>query len=455
MKMLRDKIEFESAGVKLAGLLESSDANPIRAYALFAHCFTCSKDIAAASRISRALVGLGYAVLRFDFTGLGNSDGDFSNTNFSSNVEDLIAAADFLRNEHRAPQLLIGHSLGGAAVLKAAVSIAEVTAIATIGAPFNAEHVSKQLADDLEKISKHGAAEVDLAGRKFKIKKQFVDDIRSQQNDHIGRLRRALLILHSPIDKTVNIAEAEKIYLQALHPKSFISLDNADHLLTRAEDAEYVAACISAWASRYLPEPAPKKEAEPIDATARDAGQNHYAGNSAETDPYRDLYAGLGVWASRFLPAISVHRRSDASLPKGHVNISERNKRFARDVESDSHVWIADEPVEAGGQDLGPDPYEHLLAGLGACTSMTLRMYANHKKLALEDVQVVLNHQRSHADDCEDCDGDKKFVDVIRRKITLKGELSPAERKRLMEIADRCPVHLTLENAPKIVTEEM
>ena len=225
MATKRNKLEFDSNGIKLAGLLESSDSNPVRAYALFAHCFTCSKDIAAASRISRALVALGYAVLRFDFTGLGNSDGDFSNTNFSSNVEDLVAAADFLRSEFRAPQLLIGHSLGGAAVLKAAAKIEEVTAIATIGAPFNAEHVSKQLDSDLEKISKEGEAEVDLAGRKFKIKKQFVDDIRNQQNDHIAKLRRALLILHSPVDETVNIAEAEKIYQQALHPKSFISLD--------------------------------------------------------------------------------------------------------------------------------------------------------------------------------------------------------------------------------------
>ena len=253
MAVKRNKVEFESNGIKLAGLLESSDSDAVRAYALFAHCFTCSKDIAAASRISRALVALGYTVLRFDFTGLGNSDGDFSNTNFSSNVEDLVAAADFLRSEFQAPQLLIGHSLGGAAVLKAAQSIDEVTAIATIGAPFDAQHVSKQLGSDLEKISKDGEAEVDLAGRKFKIKKQFVDDIRSQNNDHIAKLRRALLILHSPVDATVNIAEAGKLYVEAKHPKSFISLDKADHLLSQREDSEYVAACISAWARRFLP----------------------------------------------------------------------------------------------------------------------------------------------------------------------------------------------------------
>lgn len=402
----RNKLEFESDGIKLAALLESSDASPIRAYALFAHCFTCSKDIAAASRISRALVNLGYAVLRFDFTGLGNSDGDFSNTNFSSNVDDLVAAADFLRSEFQAPQLLIGHSLGGAAVLKAAGRISEVTAVATIGAPFNAEHLSKQLGADLDKISAEGEAEVNLAGRKFNIKKQFIDDIRSQENEHISQLRRALLILHSPVDETVNIAEAEKIYLEALHPKSFISLDSADHLLSRVEDSQYVAACISAW-------------------------------------------------ASRFLPTTEIIEKKPSGIRKGHILVGERNKHFARDVQSDNHVWVADEPVKLGGHDLGPDPYEHLLAGLGACTSMTLRMYANLKKLPLEDIKVELNHQRNHLEDCEDCEGSKKYIDVIERNITLKGDLTQDQRKRLMEIANRCPVHLTMENNPQIMTKEI
>lgn len=464
MAVTRSKIEFRSNGIKLAGLLESPDSNVVRGYALFAHCFTCSKNIAAATRISRALVALGYTVLRFDFTGLGNSDGDFSNTNFSSNVEDLIAAADFLRSEYHAPQLLIGHSLGGAAVLKAAASIEEVTAIATIGAPFNAEHVSKQLESDLQQISDEGEAEVDLAGRKFKIKKQFVDDIRSQQNDHIAKLRRALLILHSPVDETVNIAEAEKIYLQALHPKSFISLDKADHLLSRAEDSEYVAACISAWASRYLPEASANEQqestlkepaAKPEDRARTANRLSSAGGTNAESDPYQHLHAGLGRWANRFLPETDLVRRNTAQLGKGHVRVDERNKQFARDVQTDSHSWIADEPSSVGGQDLGPDPYEHLLAGLGACTSMTLRMYANRKKLALEDIQIELSHKRSHAQDCEDCESKSKFVDVIERNITLKGELTDAERKRLLEIADRCPVHLTLENDPKIVTREV
>lgn len=251
----RTKIEFDSNDIKLAGLLETPEDNDVKAYALFAHCFTCGKDIAAASRISRALVNLGFGVLRFDFTGLGNSDGDFANTNFSSNVEDLVAAADYLRKNHKAPSMIIGHSLGGAAVLKAAGDIPEIAAVVTIAAPFQTHHVSKQFGEDVEKIEKEGEAEVCLAGRKFKVKKQFLDDIGSQNSDHIRKLDRALLILHSPVDATVGIAEAEKIYKEALHPKSFISLDKADHLLSKAADSEYAAACISAWSSRFLSNP--------------------------------------------------------------------------------------------------------------------------------------------------------------------------------------------------------
>lgn len=252
MPAIRKKIEFLSNGQALAGLLETPQDGLVKAYALFAHCFTCGKEIAAASRIARAMVGKGFGVLRFDFTGLGNSDGDFGNTNFSSNVDDLVSAADFLRENYQAPKLLIGHSLGGAAVLKAASSIGEVTALATIGAPFHIEHVSKQFSKDIVKIMREGEAEVNLAGRKFSVKRQFVLDIQSQTSDHIKNLRRALLVMHSPIDEVVSIDEAEKIYKYALHPKSFISLDSANHLLTRSEDSEYAAACISAWASRFL-----------------------------------------------------------------------------------------------------------------------------------------------------------------------------------------------------------
>ena len=249
----RSKIEFNSNNIKLAGLLETPENTDVRAYALFAHCFTCGKDIVAASRISKSLVNLGFGVLRFDFTGLGNSDGDFANTNFSSNVEDLIAAADYLRESHKAPRMIIGHSLGGAAVLKAAGDIPEIAAVVTIGAPFQTHHVSKQFGENVEKIEKEGEAEVNLAGRKFKVKKQFLDDIGSQSSDHIRKLDKALLILHSPVDATVGIAEAEKIYKEALHPKSFISMDKADHLLSKAADSQYAATCIAAWSSRFIP----------------------------------------------------------------------------------------------------------------------------------------------------------------------------------------------------------
>jgi alpha/beta superfamily hydrolase len=251
MASTREKIVFDSNGVSLAGALEKPEGD-IKGYVLFAHCFTCGKDIAAASRISRALVALNFAVLRFDFTGLGGSDGDFENTNFSSNVEDLVAAAKFLRQSYNAPCILIGHSLGGAAVLKAAAEIPEADAIVTIGAPFQTHHVSKQFGGNLEIIEKEGEALVNLAGRQFKVKKQFLDDIGSQSSDHIRKMDKALLILHSPVDTIVSIAEAEKIYKEALHPKSFISLDKADHLLSKAADSEYAAVCISAWSSRFL-----------------------------------------------------------------------------------------------------------------------------------------------------------------------------------------------------------
>lgn len=249
---MRQKVEFNSGEHTLSGLLESPDSD-IKFYALFAHCFTCGKDIAAASRISRALVAKGIAVLRFDFTGLGNSDGDFANTNFSSNIQDLVAAADFLREKYNAPKLLIGHSLGGAAVLGVAKYIPESVAIATIGAPSDAAHVAHNFAAQIDDIEANGVADVKLAGRIFKIQKQFLDDINSYGNDHINKLKKALLVMHSPVDKTVKITEAEKIYQAALHPKSFVSLDNADHLLSDKKDSDYAADVIAAWASRYVP----------------------------------------------------------------------------------------------------------------------------------------------------------------------------------------------------------
>jgi putative redox protein len=391
---MRKKVEFTSNGLTLSGALELPDT-PVRCYALFAHCFTCGKDVAAASRISRALNADGIAVLRFDFTGLGNSDGDFANTNFSSNIQDLLAACEFLREHYEAPALLIGHSLGGAAVLAMAAQVPEARAVATIGAPHHAEHVLHNFSASIDAIREQGVAEVTLAGRSFNIKRQFIEDLENYEGDGIGKLPKALLIMHAPGDDTVNIREAEKIYLEARHPKSFISLDDADHLVSRKADSDYVANCIVGWASRYLPE-RPEEEA--------------------------------------------------VALDKGQVLVRELNHRFTQQVFTDSHSWQADEPRALGGDDTGPDPYEHLLAALGTCTAMTLRMYANHKQLPLEHVEVELEHGREYLEDCADCEEDGKQIEVIDRSITLRGDLTPEQRDRLLQIADRCPVHRTLHS---------
>jgi len=400
----REKFEFKGhAGNSLAALLETPDREPI-AIALFSHCFTCGKDIAAASRIARSLVARGYAVMRFDFTGLGNSDGDFANTNFSSNVQDLVEAANHLRQRGMAPALLIGHSLGGTAVLSAAQAIPECVGVVTIGAPADAQHVSKQFACDIEVINKEGEAEVDLAGRKFTIKKQFLDDISATTVEHIGRLKPALLVMHSPIDATVNIREAERIYVAATHPKSFVSLDDADHLLTRATDAEFVASVVSAWAARRV-------------------------GHDGKFERPK--------------------------LSPGEVYVTEKDRKFMLDVISDTHQWVADEPVRVGGKNTGPDPYEHLLASVGTCTAMTLRMYAQRKKWPLENASVTLRHLREHLTDCETCDEKPQQLDIIDRDIVLTGDLDDAQRSRLMEIADRCPVHRTLTGQLEIRTREV
>lgn len=399
--MARQKVTFPGQYGELAGALETPSTPPL-AYAIFAHCFTCGKDSAAASRISRTLAARGIAVLRFDFTGLGNSDGDFASAGFSANINDLVAAADYLRKLHQAPALLIGHSLGGTAVLAAAERIPEAKAIVTLGSPSSPEHVIKQFAADIEAIDRDGQAGVKLAGRDFQINKSFLDDLRNTElTERIRGLRRALLVMHAPYDTLVSVDEAGRIFQSALHPKSFVSLDDADHLLTRVQDAQYAANTIVAWASRYLPQP----ESSAAEAVAG-----------------------------------------------GHVRIGEGNKKFLRHVTCDDHTWLADEPTRVGGDNLGPDPYEHLLAALGTCTSMTIRMYANRKGLPLEDVEVELSHSREHASDCEGCEESGTKIDVITRVVHLYGDLEPEQRQRLLEIADRCPVHRTLENEIRVNT---
>lgn len=393
-----------SDGIELSASLDLPQGTP-RAFALFAHCFTCSKDTLAARRIARALAEHGIAVLRFDFTGLGASDGEFANSTFSSNVADLVLAADHLRKQHRAPQLLIGHSLGGAAVLAAAAQIPEATAVVTIAAPSDPSHVTHLFAEHVDTIRAQGSVEVSLAGRPFTIKREFLDDV-AERNlaAAIAKLHKALLILHAPTDDTVGIDNATRIFVAARHPKSFVSLAGADHLLTDPRDAAYVAGLIANWAERYLA-PAPH-QAVPED--------------------------------------IAAARR---------VVVSEtRQGKFQQSIALGPHRITADEPLAAGGDDSGPGPYDLLLAALGACTSMTLRLYADRKALPLDLVTVTLAHSKIHAEDCAECDTKVGMIDQLERVITLDGALDADQRSKLMEIADKCPVHRTLTSEIRIIT---
>ena len=390
-----------ASGATLAARLEAPAERP-RAYALFAHCFTCSKDSKAATYISAALAERGIAVLRFDFTGLGGSEGDFASTNFSSNIGDLVAAANFLRKTHRAPAVLIGHSLGGTAMLAAAQKIPETLAVATIGSPYDPDHVLRLLKDSLGAIQAEGEALVDIAGREFRIKKQFLDDIQGRKlGDTVARLGRALMVMHSPRDTIVGIDNATMIFTAAKHPKSFVSLDPADHLLSRREDAFYAGQLLAAWAERYL-------DVKPDEIPAP---------------------------------------------PPGKVLVREtREGKFTNQVVVGRHVIRADEPVAAGGLDSGLSPYDLLCAALGACTAMTLRFYADLKGIPLERVSVELKHEKIHATDCAECETKEGKIDRIERLIGLEGALDSAQRQKLLEIANKCPVHRTLHSEVVIPT---
>jgi putative redox protein len=381
--MPTESILFPGPRGELAARLDTPIGRP-RAYALFAHCFTCSKESKAAAYVSQALAGYGIATLRFDFSGL----------EFTSNIDDLLAAAGWLRENRAAPQVLAGHSLGGAAVLAAAGRIPEARAVATIGAPFDPAHVARLLKDSKAEIEAKGEAEVDLGGRPVTVSKAFLDDLgRQNPAETIGALRKPLLVFHSPRDTIVEIENASKIFLAAKHPKSFVSLDRADHLLTQKADAQYAATVLAAWASRYLDAP---KEAE-----------------AAETVPgVRVAEAGEG--------------------------------RFAQLVQAGRHRLRADEPVAVGGDDSGFGPYDLLLAALGACTSMTVRMYAEQKRWPLRRVSVELEHDKVHAADCAECETREGRIDRIERVLTLEGDLDDSQRQRLLEIANKCPVHRTL-----------
>ena len=408
--MASERLTFTNdRGDTLAAHLERPDTAPT-AYALFAHCFTCSKDLRAARTISQALCDRGFAVLRFDFTGLGESEGDFADTNFSSNAQDLAAAAAFLDAEYEAPALMIGHSLGGAAVLQAAHAVPSVQAVATIGAPADPGHVQHLLNDELETIKQQGQASVTLAGRSFTIKKQFLDDLDAQRmRDTIGDLGRPLLLFHSPVDQIVGVDNAAAIYKAARHPKSYVSLDQADHLLSTPADATYVAHVLAAWAVRYL------------DAAAADTPED---------------------------------AAPKADGPASGVTATTGTDGYRTPMQARHHALVADEPASLGGDDTGPTPYEYVSAGLAACTTMTLQMYARRKEWPLEAAHVDVQHEKVHAKDCAHCETQSGKIDRFTRTLTLEGDLTEAQRGRLIEIANKCPVHRTLHSEIDVVTTE-
>jgi putative redox protein len=403
MSIAAEKASFKGAlGHMLAARLDRPPHRP-RAYALFAHCFTCSKDIFAAARIAGALAARGVAVLRFDFTGLGASEGEFANTDFSSNVADLVAAADWLRETYDAPQLLIGHSLGGAAVLAAAARIPEARAVATVAAPSGPGHLRDLLKSSEAEIRRLGKAEVEIAGRRFTVTEKFLDDIATiNLKPAVASLGKALIVFHSPHDMTVGIENASEIFLAAKHPKSFVSLDDADHLLTRRTDAAYVADVIAAWSGRYLaPQSAPPSER---------TGEEEVLVRESRTG------------------------------------------RFMQEILAGSHLLFADEPATVGGDDAGPSPYQLLSAALGACTSMTMRLYAERKGIPLERATVRVAHEKIHAEDCAECETKAGMVDEFRRTIHLDGVLEEGQIQKLLEIADKCPVHRTLHSEVVVKT---
>ncbi len=405
MKETIVRVDFEGhSGAKLSARLDTP-SGPVRAYALFAHCFTCSKDLVAVRRLASELSRSGVAVLRFDFTGLGSSEGEFASTDFSSNVADILSAAAFLRERYEAPSLLIGHSLGGAAVLAVAKDVPEAKAVVTIGAPADTGHVLKNFGSSLSEIEARGEADVTLAGRSFRIGKKFVDDVRATHlADAIARMKKPLLVLHSPVDAVVGIENATTIFTSAKHPKSFVSLDKADHLLTNPDDAEFAAQVIVGWAGRYM---------------RRDTPQG-----TENVEHVRVTETGAG--------------------------------KFQNAVQAGRHRLFADEPESVGGLDTGPSPYDFLSMALGACTSMTLRMYADFKKLELGRVSVDVSHAKVHARDCEECSDEERSnggkIDRFERVITVDGAVPEALADKIEEIANKCPVHRTLEARAKVKT---
>lgn len=387
---------------QLAGRLELPLDQKPHNFVIFAHCFTCTKNLTAIKNVGRALTNAGFGVLRFDFTGLGESEGDFENTNFSGNVDDLIEAANFLEENYQAPTLIIGHSLGGAAAIFAASKLESIKAVAVINSPSDPSHVMHLLKDSEQEITKNGKARVNLGGVDFTIKKQFLDDLENNTlKDVVSELRKALLILHSPQDNTVGIKNAEKIYIAAHHPKSFVSLDGVDHLLSKKEDSMYVGEVIAGWASRYVEIP-PAKEIKSKSKVAASLGQD---------------------------------------------------EKFTTNLKVGDHYLIADEPKSFGGNNFGPSPYEFLSAGLAACTVMTIQMYARRKNWNVGNVSVHIDYSKDHAIDCQECEKDSSKIDTFKREIKLVGNLTDEQKAKLIQIADKCPVHKTLHSKTQIITK--
>lgn len=400
--MKKIDVSFKNAeGQELKGVLDLPLNETPDKFAIFAHCFTCNKNFHAPSNISRSLASQGYGVLRFDFTGLGDSEGSFEDTNFSGNVEDLISAAEFLKENYHSPSMIIGHSLGGAAALFASKEIESIKCMVTINAPSNLSHVKKHFESSMEEIEEQGFANIKIGGRGFRIKKHFVDDLDKNENaTALQEIKKALLIIHSPQDKIVSIEHAEELYRSAWHPKSFVSLDGADHMLSDRKDSEYTGNLIAAWASRY------------IEST-----------NIEELSTDHEVVANLG------------------------------KEGFTTQIKAGNHNLVADEPPKVGGSDLGPTPYELVSAGLAACTSMTIQMYARRKKWEIDNVETHVSYSKKHAEDCENCETSDARIDTFEREISLKGDLDEKKIKRLLEIADKCPVHKTLSTTGSIHTK--
>ncbi len=406
---MKTNVTFKSGSDQdLSGVLHQPENGSAKAYALFAHCFTCTKDIKAATNIANTLADRGIATLRFDFSGLGGSAGEFADSSFSTNIGDLLAAAKYLDEEHKAPELLIGHSLGGTAVLAASQNIPSAKAVVTIGSPATPDHILHVLDGHLEKLKSEGEAVVPLAGRPHTFKQQFVDDVVGHMLD-VGQLKKALMVMHAPMDAIVSINEATKIFGQAKHPKTFVSLDKADHLLSKKQDAVYAANVLACWAENYI------------------------SGNLPS-------------------PALMAKAKTSPAPEKKVIVTGRTDQAFLNIAEAGQHRFIVDEPLHYGGTDIGPTPYDYLAVALGSCTSMTLNGYARRKKLNVKQVSVRVEHDRIHAEDCDTCEKTEGKVDQFIRYITIEGDITEDQRTRMLQIADLCPVHKTLENEIRVVT---